>query len=103
MPKDTREPQEILEHITRARVALTSGIYGLSEAQLAQTGAVGKWSVKNVMAHVGRWESVCFKILHNHLQGKQPERDYSQVLALNDEWEAELLALSLPQTIELFE
>jgi DinB superfamily len=103
MPRDTREPQEILDHITRAWVALTTAIYGLSEEQLTQAGAVGKWSVKNVMAHIGRWESVCFEILHNHLQGKQPERDYSQFLALNDEWESELLALSLPQSIELFE
>jgi hypothetical protein len=103
MPKDTREPQEILDHITRARVALTSAIYGLSQEQLTQAGAVGKWSVKDVMAHVGRWESVCFEILRNHLQGKQPERDYSQFLALNDEWEAELQALSLSQAIELFE
>src|SRR6266566_568921 len=34
MPRDTREPQEILGHVTASRVALTSAIYGLSEAEL---------------------------------------------------------------------
>ena len=34
MPKDTRTPQEILAHVTAARVALTSAIYRLSEAEL---------------------------------------------------------------------
>ncbi|MFL5592639.1 MAG: hypothetical protein ACJ8DI_34005, partial [Ktedonobacteraceae bacterium] len=59
MPKDTRTPREILAHITSSRVALTSAIYGLSEADLITKHPVGKWSVKDVMAHLGRWEEVC--------------------------------------------
>ena len=58
MAKDTRDPQEILAHIISARVALTSAIFGLSEEELTAPGAVGKWSVKDVMAHIGRWEEV---------------------------------------------
>jgi len=103
MPRDTREPQEILAHIIRARVALTAAIYGLSTDELTRVGAVGKWSVKDVMAHVGRWETVCFDVLQDHLQGKQPAEDYSQAGAFNDKWEDELLALSLSEAIDLFE
>ncbi len=103
MPRDTREPQEILAHIIRARVALTTTIYGLSEDELTRAGAVGKWSVKDVMAHVGRWETVCFDTLQDHLRGKQPVEDYSQATVFNDRWEAELQALSLPEAIDLFE
>jgi len=103
MPRDTREPQEILAHITRARVALATAIYGLSEADLVRSGAVGSWSVKDVMAHVGRWEMVCFDILQDHLRGQQPAEDYSQATIFNDRWEAELQALSLPEAIDLFE
>ncbi len=103
MPKDTREPQEILAHITTSRVALTSAIYGLSETDLTTAGAVGKWSVKDVMAHLGRWEETCFNELQLHLHGEQSQESYNDILAYNDKWEAELQALPLQASIELFE
>ena len=103
MPKDTREPGEILAHVTTARVALTSAIYGLSEVDLVAKGAVGTWSVKDVMAHVGRWEEVCFDELQIHLRGEPSTKDYRDALAYNDEWETELQGLSLPESIEKFE
>lgn len=103
MPKDTREPQEILAHITAARVALTSSIYGLSEDELTTKDAVGNWSVKDVMAHVGRWEEICFDELQKHLRGEQSTEDFRDALAYNDRWEAQLQALSLQETIERFE
>ena len=103
MPRDTREPQEILAHVIAARVALTSSIYGLSQDELATKGAVGDWSVKDVMAHVGRWEEVCFVELQKHLRGERSTEDYRDALPYNDRWEAELQALPLQQAIELFE
>lgn len=103
MPKDTREPKEILAHITTARVRLTSAIYGLSAADLVTEGAVGKWTVAHVMAHIGRWEAVCFDVLQAHLHGEQTSEDYRNYLAYNDAWEAELQALSLQEVVELFE
>jgi hypothetical protein len=103
MPKDTREPQEILAHVTASRVALTSAIYGLSEAELTTKGAVGRWSVKDVMAHLGRWEEICFEEMQKHLRGEQSTEDYRDALAYNDKWEAQLQALSLQETIDYFE
>jgi Mycothiol maleylpyruvate isomerase N-terminal domain len=103
MPKDTRDPREILDHVNNARVALTSTIYGLSEADLMQPGAVGTWSVKDVMAHLGRWEETAFQVLSAHLRGEQITEDYRDALAYNDKWEAELQALALPDAIRLFE
>jgi hypothetical protein len=103
MPKDTRDPQEILAHVTTSRVALTSAIYGLSEVELTTEGAVGRWSVKDVMAHLGRWEEICFDELQKHLRGEQSTEDYRDPLPYNDKWEAELQALTLQQAIELFE
>jgi DinB superfamily len=103
MPKDTREPGEILAHVTTARVALTSAIYGLSEVDLVAKGAVGTWSVKDVMAHVGRWEEVCFDELQIHLRGEPSTKDYRDALAYNDEWETELQGLSLQESIAKFE
>lgn len=103
MPRDTREPQEILDHIIKARVALTSLLYGLSEADLVKEGPVGYWSIKDVMAHIGNWEDVCFEELQTHLRGEKSTGDYRDAEALNDVWEERLRALSLSQSIELFE
>ena len=41
MPRDNREPHEILAHVTQSRIALTSAIYGLSEAELTTPGPAG--------------------------------------------------------------
>jgi hypothetical protein len=103
MPKDTRSPGEILEHVNNARIALASAIYGLSEDELTRPGAVGTWSVKDVMAHVGRWEEIAFQVLSAHLRGEQVEEDYRDALAYNDKWEAELQSLPLQEAIRLFE
>ncbi len=103
MPKDTRTPQEILAHITSSRVALTSTIYGLSEADLISQHPVGKWSVKDLMAHLGRWEEVCLDVLQAHLRGEKTSENYTDYLAYNDKWEAELQAYSLQEAIEHFE
>jgi len=103
MAKDTRDPQEILAHIISARVALTAAIFGLSEDRLITPGAVGNWSVKDVMAHIGHWEEVCLEELRIHLRGERSDKDYRDVLALNDEWEAGLQALSLQESIDMFE
>ncbi len=103
MPKDTREPQEILAHVTASRVALTSAIYGSSEAELTMAGAVGRWSVKDVMAHLGRWEEICLAEVQKHLRDEQSTEDYRDALPYNDRWEAELHMLSLQEAIGLFE
>lgn len=103
MPKDTREPGEILIHVISSRVALTSTMFGLSEEQLTTPGPVGKWSVKDVMAHIGHWEEVCLEELRIHLRGERSGKDYRDAVALNDEWEAGLQALSLQESITLFE
>ena len=103
MPKDTREPQQILTHVTTSRVALTSTIYGLGENALIMKGAVGDWSVKDVMAHIGRWEEVCMSELQKHLRGEQSREDYRDALVYNDKWEAGLQSLPLQEAIELFE
>jgi hypothetical protein len=103
MPKDTREPEEVLAHITSSRVALTSAIYGLSEADLVSQHPVGKWSAKDVMAHVGRWEEVCLEVLQTHLKGEKTLEDFSDFLAYNDKWEAELQACTLQEAVDHFE
>ncbi|HEY1348499.1 MAG TPA: DinB family protein [Ktedonobacteraceae bacterium] len=103
MAKDTRPPRDILTHVIDARVALVSVMYGLSDAQLSATGAVGRWSVKNLLAHMGKWEEVCLGELQKHVRGQEPGGSYRDSLWYNDQWEGELQALSLLESIAFFE
>lgn len=103
MPRDTRPPQEILDQVITSRVALTSVIYGLSEAQLTTAGVVGSWSVKDVLAHIGKWEEVCLTELQKHLRGEEAGGDYRDALPYNAQWEAELQSLSLLESVAYFE
>ena len=89
--------------MTQARVALTSAIYGLSKAELTIEGPADRWSVKDLMAHIARWEEVCLDELQRHMHGEQPTGDYRDALLYNDQWESELSALTLQESIEMFE
>lgn len=104
MPNDTREPAEIMEHVIRSRVNLTAAIYGLSQEQLLTPGVVGRWTIKEVMAHIGRWEAICLHTLRDHIEGKPGGfLEHRDILAYNDQWEAELSKMTLLSSIMLFE
>lgn len=52
MPK-----KELIDAYHHARALLLDAIEGLSEDAILQAGAVGYWSVKDVLAHLTAWES----------------------------------------------
>ena len=45
---------------------------GLTEAQLTKPGALGEWSVKDVIAHVTTWEGEALKHLPTVARGERP-------------------------------
>jgi len=101
---DRRKPQEILDHITSSHATLESLIYSLDEHQQTKPGAIGKWTVKEVMAHIGHWEEIGYEVLYDFVHnGKKPTEDYTQFLEYNDKWEPELQAHALEESIHLFE
>ena len=50
----TRE--DARESLERERGKLLAALEGLSEEEMARPGAVGRWSVRDVLAHVLAWE-----------------------------------------------
>ena len=50
----TRE--EVRESLARERRKLLAAVDGLSEEELARPDAVGRWSVRDVLAHILAWE-----------------------------------------------
>jgi uncharacterized protein (TIGR03083 family) len=47
----------------------------LSVEQINQPGAVGVWSVKDVLAHLAFWERYCVRMLRAVARGETPEMD----------------------------
>jgi uncharacterized damage-inducible protein DinB len=57
--------QELIISLESAQNGLEEAINSLSPEQLTATGAVGVWSVKDVLAHVAAWTARCITILFN--------------------------------------
>lgn len=48
----------LVKELERARNDLLASYQGLSDEQMTRAGAVGEWSVKDVLTHVASWEEV---------------------------------------------
>lgn len=57
LQKPPQTKKALIEKIESERRLLEISIEGLSEAELIQPGAMGDWSVKDIMAHLSAWES----------------------------------------------
>jgi len=64
--------QDLVSYLERARNELRSSIQGLSDEQLTQSGAVGEWSVKDVLTHVVSWEETVLPDLARLARGDMP-------------------------------
>ena len=66
--------EQLLKKIDTSWAALQASYAGLSEAQLAQPGVTGDWSVIDILAHVSAWENEALTHLPHILEGKRPPK-----------------------------
>ena len=66
--------KETLDRIEQEWKTFLASVDGLSVAALLEPGAVGEWSVRDVMAHVATWEEEALNALPVILDGKSPPR-----------------------------
>jgi uncharacterized protein (TIGR03083 family) len=66
--------QQITKKLDQAWAELQESFAGLSDAQLAEPGVLGDWSVKEILAHVTTWEEEALTCLPIILQGGQTPR-----------------------------
>jgi hypothetical protein len=66
--------EQLEEKLARAWGELMQSYAGLPEAQMVESGVVGDWSVKDVLAHVTTWEEEALKHLPHILVGETPPR-----------------------------
>ena len=70
-----RAGDEIAVALDRLEVSwrgLTEALAGVPEARLAEAGAVGVWSVADVMGHLAFWDEQALLAAERHLAGQPP-------------------------------
>ncbi len=89
---------ELLADLRAARERLLSTLEGLSEEDMLRVGAVGIWSVKDVLAHLVSWEAELVTALaHLSQSGGQPPH----IVEIEDidEWNAEQYRTNAPRPL----
>jgi Protein of unknown function (DUF1706) len=66
--------RQLLRQLQKAWVELGESYAGLSELRLMGPGVQGRWSVRDIIAHVTTWEEEALTHLPHILEGGQPPR-----------------------------
>src|SRR6266496_1128533 len=70
--------QQLLQKLDNAWAEIKESYAGLSDAQLTEPGAMGDWSVKDILAHVTWWEQEALKHLPLIIKEGRPPRYSTQ-------------------------
>lgn len=94
------EKQQLIDAFIKAREALLTAIDGLSNDEMLQPGAVGYWSVKDVLAHLTAWESELVTAL---VRIEQNKRGRPNIVAIDDidEWNEEQYHTSASRNLQI--
>ncbi len=74
MSKRDDQVARLLKRLDTAWAALQESYAGLPDSRLTEPGAMGDWSVKDLLAHVTTWEEEALKHLPRVLEGGRPPR-----------------------------
>jgi hypothetical protein len=68
------DKHQLLKQLEKAWAAIKESYAGLSDSQLTESGVIGNWSVKDMLAHVTTWEEEALKYLPLIITGGRPPR-----------------------------
>ena len=100
------DPVEVQAKLAHHRAALRKVLADLSQTAFLEKGAIGAWSVKDVIGHLADWESLMLQAAQHIYDPSAPALDalnvsgdveeWNQIFAAqreNDSWKAVLLSL----------
>lgn len=96
----TVRKQELINELMSARAELVEALAGLTPDHMLITGVVGLWSIKDVLAHLGAWESEVVTAL-NQVQNKR----MPSLLRIDDidEWNEEQYRVNVRRPLEVIQ
>lgn len=92
------DKDDILQEIESARADLLSALDGLTPDQMRMAGAVGVWSVKDVLAHIVAWESEVVTALNKVLNKRVPAIIHIDDI---DEWNEKQYHISVRRSLDV--
>jgi hypothetical protein len=93
-----------LGRLDKAWAGFRDSYAGLSKRELLKSGVTGRWSVRDIIAHVTTWEEEALKHLPLLLRGGKPPRyseNYGGIDAFNARMTVEKQGLSLSQVLQV--
>jgi uncharacterized protein (TIGR03083 family) len=96
---------EILAALEESREAFLDAIEGLSEDDMQQSGVIPDWSVKDLLAHLTRWEAELVKLLWQAGRDQKPTSMHfasTNVDETNARWFNEYKSRALERVLEDF-
>ncbi len=106
MPRPTTK-DSLLSESEKERSALDAYLSELSAEQMLQSGIVGEWTVKDVLAHLYEWEQMVLRWLAAGQRGEQPHvpaqgYNWGQLPALNEQIRRRHDSLSLDEVLAIY-
>lgn len=87
------EQSQLIQELQASRKDFLDAIEGLDEEEFRLEGVVGEWSIKDLLAHVSRWEGETVTMLWQVRNGQVPDRQEisgeEMVDELNARWHEE--------------
>lgn len=87
------EKSQIIYDLEASREEFLDAIAGLEDEEMLEPGVVGEWSIKDLLAHISRWEGELVTMLFQARAGKKPDRaeisGQQQIDELNARWHRE--------------
>lgn len=96
---------EILAALEQSREQLLDSIEGLTPEEMQQPGVAGEWSIKDLLAHLARWEAELVRLLWQAGSGQEPSAIHFSGVSVdetNARWFQESRARPLAQVLEDF-
>ena len=96
---------EILRSLEESRETFLDAIDELSPEEYETSGVVGEWSLKDVLAHLTRWEAELVKLLWQAYNGQRPTTLHFsdlEVDKINARWQVESRPRQLEKVLEDF-
>lgn len=81
---------DLIDRLQVSRQELERLLRGLDEEQMTEPGVMNDWSIKDILAHLCRWEGETVTMLFQMQQGQKPARaeieSMQEVDRLNAKW-----------------
>ena len=70
--------RDLLEAIRKGRAEFEAALEGLTPEQMTAPGAMGEWSVQDILGHIAMWESRLVATLYALERGVPPQTFHTQ-------------------------